>query len=215
LPTDKTSRALADALPLLSFSLANIARETEFFKQTADAYRLDLHTGPTDALLGSYEPLTKSYVDFLIATAAGGSLEEGLVVLWAMEKVQYPVRGEIVADLRTQCYLTAWQSALKLMQSSSWATMPNDDMSATQKALKVFIDNWTCTEFVGFVDDCTAVVDGLGLEDGGHVAQRCEEVRIPPPSGIDTLGVQVLSLPRTEILAICLSSSIFAAGCGN
>jgi hypothetical protein len=178
-------------------------RETEFFKQTADAYGLDLHAGPTDSLLGRYEPLTKSYVDFLIAIAAGGSLEEGLVVLWAMEKVSTPLRHR--SRLRLQCYLTAWQSALKLMKSTSWATMPDHELSPTQKALRVFIDNWTCKEFVGFVDDCTAVVDGLDLEDGGQVAQRCEEVRSTLLSGIDTPGVQVLSLPRTEILAIYLT----------
>jgi hypothetical protein len=38
-------------------------------------------------LLGPYEPVTKSYVEFLVAIAAGGGVEEGLVVLWAMEKV--------------------------------------------------------------------------------------------------------------------------------
>lgn len=38
-------------------------------------------------LLGEYEPVTRSYVDFLVATAAGRGVEEGLVALWAMEKV--------------------------------------------------------------------------------------------------------------------------------
>lgn len=34
-----------------------------------------------------YGEVTRSYVDFLSATAAGGSIEDGLVLLWAMEKV--------------------------------------------------------------------------------------------------------------------------------
>lgn len=85
--TTPHAHALRKALPLLSFSLSNVARETKFFEDTAEKHGLALHTGPLDPLLGKYEALTKSYVDFLIATAAGGSLEEGLVVLWAMEKV--------------------------------------------------------------------------------------------------------------------------------
>jgi hypothetical protein len=37
--------------------------------------------------MGEYEEVTRSYIDFLWGTGAGGSLEEGLVLLWAMEKV--------------------------------------------------------------------------------------------------------------------------------
>jgi hypothetical protein len=37
--------------------------------------------------LGEYEEITRAYVDFLWGTGAGGSVEEGLVLLWAMEKV--------------------------------------------------------------------------------------------------------------------------------
>jgi hypothetical protein len=37
--------------------------------------------------LGEYKEVTRSYVDFLWGVGAGGSLEEGLVLLWAMEKV--------------------------------------------------------------------------------------------------------------------------------
>jgi hypothetical protein len=37
--------------------------------------------------LGEYEEITRAYVDFLWGTGAGGRVEEGLVLLWAMEKV--------------------------------------------------------------------------------------------------------------------------------
>lgn len=37
--------------------------------------------------LGEYDEVTRAYVDFLWGTGAGGSLEEGLVLLWGMEKV--------------------------------------------------------------------------------------------------------------------------------
>lgn len=41
-----------------------------------------------DSLLGVYDPTTRAYVDFLWGTAAGGTVEDGLVLLWAMEKVR-------------------------------------------------------------------------------------------------------------------------------
>lgn len=37
--------------------------------------------------LGEYEEVTRAYVDLLWGVGAGGSVEEGLVLLWAMEKV--------------------------------------------------------------------------------------------------------------------------------
>jgi hypothetical protein len=83
-------------LPVLTFSLANVKRETDFFVQTAKDHGLDLHpggvmpaaSGEEDGLLGVYEPTTRAYVDFLWGTAAGGTIEDGLVLLWAMEKVR-------------------------------------------------------------------------------------------------------------------------------
>lgn len=73
--------------------MANVKRETDFFVQTASEHGLDIR--PNGAMpvidesngLGEYEEVTRSYVDFLWATGAGGSIEEGLVLLWAMEKV--------------------------------------------------------------------------------------------------------------------------------
>lgn len=44
---------------------------------------IDEHNG-----LGEYEEVTRAYVDLLWGTGAGGSVEEGLVLLWAMEKVR-------------------------------------------------------------------------------------------------------------------------------
>jgi hypothetical protein len=87
------TRALYCAIPLLSFSLSNVKRETDFFVETAKEHGLDIHPGgemPVINLengLGEYEEITRAYVDFLWGTGAGGSVEEGLVLLWAMEKV--------------------------------------------------------------------------------------------------------------------------------
>jgi hypothetical protein len=38
-------------------------------------------------------PTTKAYIDTLIATGASGRLDEGLVLLWAMEKVPASLVG--------------------------------------------------------------------------------------------------------------------------
>ncbi|KAK1920793.1 hypothetical protein DB88DRAFT_501073 [Papiliotrema laurentii] len=154
------TQALGRAIPLLTFSLANIKRETDFFVQTAQDHGLDLHPqgrmpdapGP-DGLLGPYTALTRSYVDFLGATAAMGSLEDGLVLLWAMEKA----------------YHTAWSYAKRFVPSQP-------AQSPKEAALRLFVDNWTCDEFVGFVRDCTDVVDGLEIDPDSETGKQAEEV---------------------------------------
>jgi hypothetical protein len=87
------SKALYSAISLLSFSLSNVKRETDFFVQTALEHGLDLRPNGFMPVinegngLGEYKEVTRSYVDLLWGVGAGGSLEEGLVLLWAMEKV--------------------------------------------------------------------------------------------------------------------------------
>jgi hypothetical protein len=89
---------LHKALSTLIFSLANVKRETGFFVDTARKHGLDLFVDGRlpdaevgdegqAALLGPYNPVTRAYVDYLHAVAATASVEEGAVVLWAMEKV--------------------------------------------------------------------------------------------------------------------------------
>ena len=81
-------------LAMLSSSLSNIVREIEFFRKTARENELDVMKGPRiglsveDDLTGS---ITKGYTDFMISTAATGSLSDGLVLLWATEKVRIAV----------------------------------------------------------------------------------------------------------------------------
>ena len=91
------------AVPLLTFSLSNVHREANFFIQTAKEHGLELHPNgvmpktKAGGLLGPYEEVTRSYIDFLWATAAGGSVEDGLVLLWAMEEVRAYVSPDLVA----------------------------------------------------------------------------------------------------------------------
>ncbi|KAK8861314.1 hypothetical protein IAR55_002133 [Kwoniella newhampshirensis] len=162
--TANTERAVS----VLTFSLSNVKRETEFFISTAQQHGLDLFADETDnsesetgggakyGLLGEYNPVTRSYVDFLHAIGGLGGIEEGLVLLWGMEVA----------------YLTAWNYAKsqRNLQPSS------GELTETQKALEKFIENWTCDEFVEFVNGCEEIVDGSGIELGSEVAKRCEEV---------------------------------------
>lgn len=73
--------------------------------------------------------------------------------------------------MRPQAYFEAWTYAKSHLPSSVAETE-----TETQKALRKFIDNWTCEEFVGFVDDCRDVVDELELGKDPEMAERCEQV---------------------------------------
>lgn len=95
-------------------TLQNIAREVKFFEETAEQNHLDLQTQAADsrtgrfglahetddeALLGLVSPLTRGYIDYQLSVASGASWEEGLVLLWAMEKVSNVPRA---SKLRAQ-----------------------------------------------------------------------------------------------------------------
>lgn len=67
-------------------------RETDFFVSTANAHGLDVFSpdandGAEGGLLGEYNEITRAYVDFLHAVGGVGAVEEGFVLLWAMEIV--------------------------------------------------------------------------------------------------------------------------------
>ena len=95
-PTTPKEKALYSAIELLTFSLSNVKRETDFFVQTAQEHGLDIRPNGLMPIidesngLGEYEEVTRAYCDFLWGTGAGGSVEEGLVLLWGMEKVCSP-----------------------------------------------------------------------------------------------------------------------------
>ena len=45
------------------------------------------NVGGVGGLLGEYNEITRAYVDFLHAVGGVGAVEEGFVLLWAMEIV--------------------------------------------------------------------------------------------------------------------------------
>lgn len=84
IPFDSTSPEQAKLnqriLSLLVFSLTNVVREVNFFDDTAKECGLDLE--------GWKERKgTKDYVAEMARVASLGTLEDGLIFLWAMEQV--------------------------------------------------------------------------------------------------------------------------------
>ncbi|GAA5909691.1 hypothetical protein JCM6882_008465 [Rhodosporidiobolus microsporus] len=153
-------------LGLFSYSIQNIAREVGFFDSLGPKYGLDLaYAPPTTKSEGKLQgkrlkPLTKAYVDLLHATGSeagrsGGGIEEGLTLLWAMEKI----------------YFQAWTHAAAQTKSSPLQT---DDR--TSAALTELIGNWTNAEFAEFVERIEVELNKLELKEGSEVWERCEEV---------------------------------------
>ncbi|KAL1305080.1 hypothetical protein AAFC00_002014 [Neodothiora populina] len=95
---------------------------------------------------------TRAYADvFAGAAAPNKSLLEGMTVLWATEK----------------CYLEAWRFAR--------SQEPNSGQEGVMQ--KTLIPNWTCDEFVGFVETIRGLVDELGalVKEGGVEWQLAED----------------------------------------
>ncbi|WVQ94416.1 hypothetical protein IAU59_001495 [Kwoniella sp. CBS 9459] len=150
-------RNVARAVEVLTFSLSNVKRETDFFLATAAEHGLavfgDSASRIDNELLGEYKEVTRGYVDFLHAIGGLGSIEEGFTLLWAMEKA----------------YFTAWTNAKTYLK-------PFENPTETQKALEKFIDNWTNEEFKHFVDGCEEIMDGAGIKPDSQTGKACEEV---------------------------------------
>lgn len=69
-----------DTLSILVFSLENVVREVNFFKDTASQWNLPLE--------GWKERKgTKNYTAEMARISKNGNIEDGLVFLWAMEQV--------------------------------------------------------------------------------------------------------------------------------
>lgn len=75
---EKRNRGL---LGILTYCLQNVVREADFFMDSAREYNLDIERWKET-------PATRSYTAETSRVSTWGSLEEGLVFLWAMEKVR-------------------------------------------------------------------------------------------------------------------------------
>jgi hypothetical protein len=73
-------------LECLTFSMANVVREVQFFEKTAGG--IGIGTGLGREVEVEREA-TRNYCAEMARVASLGTLEEGLVFLWAMEKVRW------------------------------------------------------------------------------------------------------------------------------
>ncbi|GAA5931774.1 hypothetical protein JCM3775_000039 [Rhodotorula graminis] len=156
--------ASQSTLALLSYAMSNIHREVGFFDSLRPRFGIDLERRPTATDAGKLEgglmrTNTRAYVSLLIATGAeasrnGGGMEEGLVLLWTMEKL----------------YNQAWLFAAQHTAS------PSGTDGKTSAALTELIDNWTNAEFADFVTKCENAVDELALKEGTPEWNRAEEI---------------------------------------
>ncbi|KAG6860561.1 hypothetical protein C0995_009843 [Termitomyces sp. Mi166 len=115
-------------LKILVFSLENVVREVGFFDDTAKEWRLDLSRWKE-------RKGTRDYTAEMARISGTGKVEEGLLFLWAMEKV----------------YLDVWSiinHSLVLI-------------NGPPSALRLLAKNWSSAEFKAFVDDLASLVDDI------------------------------------------------------
>ncbi|KAL1741700.1 hypothetical protein HDZ31DRAFT_44860 [Schizophyllum fasciatum] len=85
-----------------------------------------------------------------MARLATASLEENMVFLWAMEKA----------------YLDVWTNVKNGLRALNITGKPINDLS----------ENWTCDEFIKFVDDLGSIVDELDIQPDSPQWRRAEGV---------------------------------------
>jgi thiaminase len=125
-------------------ALVNIRREEKFFINTAFEYGININLETKDGKVQSSTKLEGlRRWEALYASVAPNEKDvlpwlEAAVIYWGTEK----------------CYLDAWSWAKAQLDGSDGS---NDaDGGAVRKE---FINNWTCKEFVDFVDDLGKIID--------------------------------------------------------
>ncbi|KAG6914227.1 hypothetical protein DXG01_001665 [Tephrocybe rancida] len=130
-------------LKILVFALQNVIREVGFFDDTSELWGLDL--GQWRERKG-----TRDYTAEMARIFGSGKLEEGMLFLWAMEKV----------------YFDVWTSV-------------NDSLTEIQNppsALRSLARNWSTAEFKVFVDDLADLVDDIYRDLGPDAWTLAEDV---------------------------------------
>lgn len=139
----------ARILKILTYALKNVVREVGFFKETSVAWNLDIEGWKE-------RKATRDYTAEMHRIAALGTLQDGLVFLWAMERV----------------YLDAWRYVGSVFDKYA-ATLA---FNPTKTAVSNFVSNWTNAEFITFVDDLADVVNDLGIAAGTETWKNSEEI---------------------------------------
>lgn len=151
-------------LAVLASAMSNIVREATFFQDISGRYGLDLSSW-------AERKETRDYKAEMISVASVGTLAEGLVFLWAMEKVGFEQIwfGEYDKRFVLKVYLDAWWYAASAAPSTA-SEPPNSHKSA----ISSLVDNWTNSDFEAFVDDIGSLVNEMGLLPGSDAWKRAE-----------------------------------------
>ncbi|PCH35359.1 heme oxygenase-like protein [Wolfiporia cocos MD-104 SS10] len=131
---------------VLTYALQNVVREVNFFGETAKKWGLQLD-------VWRERKATRDYTAEMARVSASGHMEDGLVFLWAMERV----------------YLDAWKHVRSL------TPVPTGEGS-TAPAVAQLVSNWTNLEFVRFVDDLADLVNSLEIQPGTLAWVRAEAI---------------------------------------
>jgi len=131
-----------DVLKLLTLSLDNIVKEIQFFEWTAEAFKMDV--GKWRQRKG-----TRDYTAEMARVGSFGTLWEGLVFLWAMEKV----------------YLDAWTFEKH-----------SGPHPAQADAISAFIEHWSAPGFVKFVHDLEHLVNAFSIDVDSEEWRNAERI---------------------------------------
>ena len=150
-------------LKILAFSLDNVVREAAFFQETSQRWHLDMECWKE-------RKATRDYTAEMTRVSSYGSLEDGLVFLWAMEQVSgwlfnLQLRGALGFKVSSKAYLDAWRHVASLLKNRE-----------NKSAISSFAENWTSPEFEKFVSELAGLVDGLGIQPGSEGWKRAQVI---------------------------------------
>ncbi|KAF5347754.1 hypothetical protein D9756_010281 [Leucocoprinus leucothites] len=131
-------------LSVLVFCLQNIVQEVNFFRDTAAKWDL-----PIDGW--KERKGTRDYTAEMARISKDGILTDGLIFLWAMERV----------------YLDAWTFVRNQLKANG------QDMNS---AVGSFAANWGGPDMINFVNTLTKLIDGLEFQPGTDAWRRAEDI---------------------------------------
>jgi hypothetical protein len=150
--------------------LENIINEVDFFVKTAETHELDLE-------MWKERKGTRDYVAEMDSIAGSKNIAEGLVFLWAMEKVGYVVSIQNTGGITCfpQVYLDAWTFVRTELQKRQSQPQAPTDLLVTQ-----FVENWTSPEFVKFVDELADLANAMDVSTkrAAEIWERVVELEI-------------------------------------
>ncbi|KAM5537679.1 hypothetical protein V8D89_008757 [Ganoderma adspersum] len=140
----------SEVVSVLSNALLNVRREVGLFGEVERKYALPSFAGWKE------RKATRDYMAEMARIGALGSFEDGLVFLWAMERV----------------YLDAWKHVKLLLSCSQVQGEPGSVLLAVQE----LVQNWTSPEFEKFVDTLADLVNRLDIPQNSVVFAQAEEI---------------------------------------